>query len=357
MTFYKYPSIENSYQDEFIEKIRNRAYDKEKYMVTEKIHGSNTQITYDVFNKCITYGKRTGDIVPGRDNDGADFLFDILEPYRDRVIQLSEYIAKSHEAFRGTEILDVTVYGEAFGGTYPHKDVELDKKAQRIQKHVYYTPHNEWAAFDIGFTAKGVTDRRLFMSPFLFRQLADKFNIPTAPILKITDSLDEALEYPTDGLSVVYKNYGLPPIEGNIMEGVVIKPYFKDFWIGAHRIILKNKNDKFTEKKPGIKVEVKKEIHENVLAAIDEVSKYINENRVNSALSKIPGATIKDTGRIIGMVSKDVLSDYIKDGGGIYSTLEKKDQSLVTKAMNRAVAKVVNTVMRENVEPPSSDFH
>lgn len=48
------------------------------------------------------------------------------------------------------ELTIVKVYGELFGGCYPHKDVTPSKnKVKRIQKGVWYSPYVRFYAFDI----------------------------------------------------------------------------------------------------------------------------------------------------------------------------------------------------------------
>ena len=54
--FYKYSSIENSYVSNFVDKIREQGYENIEYCVTEKVHGSNTQLSFDGAH--FSYGTR-----------------------------------------------------------------------------------------------------------------------------------------------------------------------------------------------------------------------------------------------------------------------------------------------------------
>ena len=54
--FYKYSSIENSYQSQYIDKIKEQGFGDISYCVTEKIHGSNTQVYFDGVS--FLYGSR-----------------------------------------------------------------------------------------------------------------------------------------------------------------------------------------------------------------------------------------------------------------------------------------------------------
>ena len=41
------------------------------------------------------------------------------------------------------------IFGEIFGGKYPHPNVTPIKNATKVQEQVFYCPHNEFYAFDI----------------------------------------------------------------------------------------------------------------------------------------------------------------------------------------------------------------
>lgn len=335
IAFRKYPSIEGVHIEEFLGKIKEIC-GNEMYCVTEKIHGANTQIDYDLTTGEFTYGKRT-DVIT---EDEQCYNFQkIAEKLKDNIIKMSMDLLFSTEL----NIEVVRVYGELFGGSYPHPDVEKDKKATRVQKGVYYSPHNEWRAFDIAYSVKG-EDRNRFLPAELFFDFASRYGIPTVPLLCIADSLDMALRCPNDNKSVVFQYYALPEIPDNIMEGVVIKPWKHDLWIGQHRVILKNKNDKFKERSKDKRVNIQEEVPEIVKQAMEEIVEFITENRINNVISHLGQVTVKDIGKVIGLTSVDVLSEYRR----VYKTLnlmEKKEEKMVTKFMQGQVAKLVKEVM------------
>ena len=43
--FKKFNSLENSYRENFIHKIREQGYENEEYIITEKLHGANYSFT------------------------------------------------------------------------------------------------------------------------------------------------------------------------------------------------------------------------------------------------------------------------------------------------------------------------
>jgi len=153
--FKKYPSIENSYRQAFIEKIRLHGYGQEKYCITEKIHGCNTQITYNVKDGTFIYGKRTEALLENESCYGVQDIFDSL---RDKVRLVANYLG-------GERILErIIVYGEVFGGSYPHPDVKKNNTAKRCQKGIWYSPNNEWKAFDIAYKT-ALDEKYYFISP------------------------------------------------------------------------------------------------------------------------------------------------------------------------------------------------
>ena len=338
--FHKYPSIENTYQEEFINRIRMNGYADIKYFITEKIHGSNTQIAYDLRTGEFTYGRRTAPLEDGEKCYNVQSCFDKI---KDNVIELAEYLKPSVQAITKSELLTVIVFGEVFGGSYPHKDVPKDNHASRVQKGVFYSNHNQWKAFDVAYTVAG-SDRLHFLSGFDFFTACGAVGIDTVPLLAVVNNLDEALAYANNGTSIVYKNYDLPELENNIMEGVVIKPWNADIWIGQHRLALKNKSEAYKEKSHEKKIDVQKEYSENVKKALEGISAYITENRVNNVISHEGEVTVKDIGKIIGLSAKDAVEDFKKESP-VWNLLEKAEEKIVTKAIQAQMAALVRKVI------------
>lgn len=334
--FHKYPSIENSYREEFIEKIKLHGYADQPYCITEKIHGSNTQICYDVKKQEFEYGKRTCAIEVG---EACYNVQNCFEEIKEAVVDLAIYLTLTLTK----ELASVTVYGEVFGGCYPHEDVKKDNKASKVQKGVYYSEHNKWKTFDIAYRL--IDDEcTYFLCGYDFFDACNAVGIDTVPLLKVADNLNLALEYPNNGESVVYKDYNLPKLADNIMEGVVIKPWKADLWMSQTRVIIKNKSEKFKEKSHEKKVNVQVEVPENVKKAMEEISAFVTEARVNNVVSHLGEVDIKDIGKVIGMTAKDALDDYNKEYGTL-NTLEKTEEKMVTKYLQSEVAKVVRKVM------------
>ena len=337
--FHKYPEIENSYQQGFIDKIKEAGYENISYLITEKIHGSNSQVRYDMKEKTFSFGTRNN---PLPDTDSHYHLRECIEPLKYKITLIAEALSSDLAAI-GQTLTAVTLYGEICGGSYPHPDVPKDKNAIKVQKGVFYSPSNQWYAFDIGYEIAHC-ERMFFLSGSKFTIFCQVAKIPTVPLLHSAPSLEEALEYPNNKTSYISEQNNLPALESNIMEGVVIRPMYQDIWFGHTRLVLKNKNDTFKEKWKTKKAEPPEELSDKTKQAIQEIAQYIHPNRVHNVISHIGEVTEKDIGKVIMLTSKDVLEDYNKEHDTL-SCLEKKEEKAVNKYMNGEVAKLVRDII------------
>jgi len=323
MEFKKYDSITNSYQEKFIEKIYNNGLGAEDYYVTEKIHGCNFQLIKTVDNyMCgsrnnILYNTRKGvkmSYIPG----ASDIMNLLSNNIRDAFITL-----QSRKLLKD----ELIVYGEMFGGNYPHEDVKKEKVKQ-IQKGVQYCPSHNFLAFDIRIDGE-------FVNTDLFIQICEEFGIPfVKPLLK--GDLTKCLKYSNEFQTTIPTYYNLPEIENNTCEGVVIKPN-KTLYIGKSRVILKNKNSIFEEKKSS-KTEKVAVLGGQLNIIMNNLLNYITVNRLINILSHT-GTTelgFKDIPNIIPEFNKDILSDFIKQDelGLEFELLEKSDKKIITNKMN-----------------------
>lgn len=128
--FKKYNSIENSYREKFVNMIRAQAPElvHTQWSITEKIHGCNVQI--ELADNEISIGKRTDYVT----DENFCNIQQILLPYENNVRKLKDSI----EIAMGKYIDRIIVFGELFGGTYLHKDVERVKMQLKYKK-VYNT--------------------------------------------------------------------------------------------------------------------------------------------------------------------------------------------------------------------------
>jgi len=201
-----------------------------KYIVTEKVHGANFCLIArfahnggDVMD--VQFAKRTA-ILGGAD-DAEDFyscrsagLLRKLAPCAERALRL-----KAVEA--PTRVLGaVHIYGELFGGSYPHPDVSEVPGLEPVQIGVWYSPNLEFMAFDVAVEAHD--GGRTFLDFAAARDLCVSAGLMFAQPL-CTGSLSECLDYPIEFTSTIPGLLGLPALppadEKNLAEGVVVRPF------------------------------------------------------------------------------------------------------------------------------------
>lgn len=331
-SFKQYSSIENTYQQWFIDKIKAHGFDAGEFVAQEKVHGANLSFWCDgVQIKCA---KRTEFIA-----DGEKFYAD------SHYIVLERLAAKIHLAFDlarkiNPDLKTITIFGELFGGVYPHPDVQQDKNATTIQKGIYYCPHNEFYAFDI------MLDGGDYFSVDQANEIFEKTGIFYAHTL-FRGTLDDALKYANVFQSTIPSQLGLPELVNNYCEGVVIRPVETCFFPQSSRVIIKNKNEAWEENARHHKRQAKAD---KVSGAVEQLSEeldnYVNQNRLNNVISKIGQIEPKDFGKLVGLFSEDVFKDFLKDFENEYDGLEKADQKQIKKALGNLSSRLVSSVLQ-----------
>ena len=333
--FKKYNSIENTFDKEFIERIIVEEADKQDFVVQEKVHGANVCFITD--GEKVSFGKRTALV----EADEKFYSYEeLLERYKEKVISMFLIVKASFP-----DIVAITIFGEMFGGKYPHPDVKNIGSMMLIQKGVYYCPIHEFYAFDLYITTD-TTGR------FLSVDLANDFFVKGGFLYAQTllrGTLSECLKYPNDSPSRVGEWLNLPPIEDNICEGIVIRPVEPTYLHNGSRVLLKSKNARFEEKttvkKRQPRIVVEPEYSEQLVELLAVVEDYVTENRLNNVASKIGQISVpKDTGKLIGLFSKDILEDFLKEHSCEYAELEKSEQKILNRHSNSLATTLIKSV-------------
>jgi Rnl2 family RNA ligase len=338
MQFTKFNSIENSYQEEFVQAIEERGFGDGAYIVQEKVHGANFSLITD--GKTISTAKRTGFIAK---NDNFHNSQSVLSKYETKLNNLYAHLTEKRH------IKTLTVFGEIFGGGYPHSDVENYKENQLVQRGIYYSPDNEFYAFDI------LINNDYYLDVDSANQLFEKFSFIYAKTL-FKGSLRDCLNYSNAFKSIIPAEFNLPEIEGNLCEGVVIRPEKPLFFNNGSRVILKNKNESWSENNNYIDKQILKQIGQNDAGLSEEAEDlcgkayvYISENRLENVISKIGEPDPKrDFGKVLGLFNKDILTDFFKEYGNEYKGLDKKEQKKVNKLVNENARKLVQKRLHSN---------
>lgn len=332
MEFKKYNSIENSYQDDFISSIIEQGYGDLEYIVQEKVHGANLSFITDGQN--ILSAKRTDLILESEQFFNSKFVQD---NYKDKIFALHTGITKQFD------IKTVTIFGEIFGGAYPHPDIAKDDNAKLVQRGIYYCPTNDFFAFDI------LLDNEKFLDVETTSKLLDEFGFIYAKTL-FKGSLKDCLAFSNEFKTTIPSEFGLPELEGNICEGVVIRPIQPSFLRTGSRILIKNKNEKWAENNNYIdKAILSKLLHEGEELSeeasflCEEMYKLITQNRLTNLISKIGEINPKkDLGKVLGLYNKDTLTDFFKTYKDRYDGLEKHDSKAVNKFLNKHAGELIN---------------
>ena len=325
MRFRKYFDIENSYRKKFLDFLAVEKLDEGEFVVQEKAHGANLSFWYD--GKDMKSAKRSGFI---EDKDSFYDYMPVEDKNRERVKKLYAILRK-----QGCDFSKLAVYGELVGGTYPHKDVEKDASATRIQKGIFYTPHNEFYAIDVA-----IDDQLIDVDKF--NEVMEKAGFVYAKTI-FRGMFEECLKYSNSFPSQISVWLGLPELEDNICEGVVIKPVIPKFLSDTTRVILKNKNEKWAEKaraRDGHK-RPHMPLSEKGGELFNEMWSLITENRLRNVLSKTGPIGQKEFGKLIQLFSKDILADFFKDHIEEYNGLAKKEQKQLTRKLSQQCAELI----------------
>jgi len=290
--FIKYRSMENSYQAKFIQGFLAEypELQKAEYILVEKAHGSNMQFCFTP-NQPYRVGKRTSFL---GESDKFYGIWNVIPEYTDIIQTIQgEVDAKGYT---------LHLYGELYGAG--------------VQKGVDYGRRKKLGFFDVI-----VND--VLLPPIEFYDWADKFGFidDTMPIVDVVRGLQAALDY-----NVAFNSL-LNPIEDNLCEGIVIKPYNKVYYDTKGRwFCLKKKNEKFMEK--GSAPKPPREEDSEIAKLNIAFREYITEARLQSIFSKF--GEIEEPSQIgeyIRLVLDDAKEDFLKDCD--MSQLNDKEQRQV----------------------------
>ena len=319
--FTKFPSLENTYRQKEIDKIAMMEI-KDQWVVTEKVHGANFSFwvyknveTKEIDIKCA---KRSGWI-----EEGEKFFNykSVLEKYRPML-----------EKLRGDVLDNFVIYGDLFGGN--------------IQSGMCYSLEQDFVAFDMRWINE---DGSLgwALDKLTMLTLKDDYKIPVTPLIGVYDTFEEALAVEESFTSkLIRQDFDGEEVHKET-EGVVIEPNNAVYETNGSRVYLKKKTKRFLEKggKPNIKHKVPMLLQESVQLKLDEALLFLNKNRFDSVVSKIGEVSIKDIGKVMGLLTQDIVVDMEKD-------LEQSvDLWFETKGEKQLFMKNLQKVVQDFVKP------
>ena len=250
-------------------------YKKEKkWVVTEKVHGANFSVIYDVNQTSIKYAKRTGIL---QDNDSFFGYMSIVPALLPQIELIKHLISSKY-----TSINTFIVYGELFGGIYPDVQPNTDPAIKQVQNGIFYSPNLHFYAFDICII-DSIENRMHYIpyniSAFMFKTVGMMHAEP----LQIYSSYESAIEHALGFNSTIPAKLNMPEILIiNKAEGIVVRN-----WSGINRYIVKIKIPEFSES-----IYSKNKYISNTADITDynyknKATNCITLNRLNAAISKI----------------------------------------------------------------------
>ncbi len=278
------PVFRKKYIDSFIKKFPELS--TEEFILTEKIDGTNVRLCFQL-DGTLLLGSRNHVLEAKKDHFG---LREVLkEPvYKDLLHYLERKVVES-----GKEIMLV---GELFG--------------EGINNRIIYGKR-QIRFFDIYI-------EDLIRPQKEFFEFMSEFPTLCVPIIGKAHGLGNALKYPE-----IFQS----KISTGLAEGLVIKPYSKNYRQGGSIFYLKHKNPDF-EERPTRKPHKK--------APPNPLLNYISKNRVLDMFSKMGTITSKDQmGKYVNLIRDDALSDFKKDN----PTIELNKQQI--KAVNGNISRIL----------------
>ncbi|EFC39947.1 predicted protein [Naegleria gruberi] len=386
--FKAYSSIENHYQEFAKNLIRDENYDPSiPWVVSEKIHGCNFSFVmwrdnYQTANSCLVEDiqcqvasrrqyvgldeeeKQKKKKSPHEDDD---FFPEAVEIVRNRYEEQIKKVFKSICDIYSNDNFKVrraNFYGEIFGGQYPHDQIENVKGRYPIQKHVYYTPDYDFYMFDVyvfGLNVETKKEEGFYLAYDKMIQLLTECGISRYAKEVMRGTLEECLEYDCNyPTKIPQLFYNLPLVEScpNICEGVVIKP-IRDMFTKekGERFIIKKKNEAFKEvvqpkKPPRPRKKTKKPTFDNESVStpvFDLIVQYLNDNRLESAISKIGNiiTSFKLRNKCLALFVQDILADFKKEHSNEWDSLAKVDQKAISKYLSDEAKEIITDYVYE----------
>ncbi len=332
MIFKKYNSIENSFDEEFVGKVRTQMPRDLKYVVQEKVHGANASFLCDGTE--IVFAKMTAVI------ENGEVFYDygeLVDTYRNNILALAKDAMGQYPG-----AVQVNIFGELFGGSYPHPEVKQVKNVKLVQKGIYYCPGHDFYGFDIYIQSE---DEGRFLPVEETNTLFEKHGFLYARTL-FTGSLEECLTHPNAFITHIPEWLGLPPIKDNICEGIVIRPVAPMYLTTGARVLIKSKNSRFAEKRarkgPRPAIDPTAHYSEEMKNLMAVLATYITEPRLDNVISHIGEVKMpNDFGKLTGLYAKDVFDDFMKENAVSFDELENAEQKALKKELARMSAKLI----------------
>jgi Rnl2 family RNA ligase len=299
---------------------------RERWVATEKIHGAHFVVVAGADGGPLRFGKRRELIPPGESFFGHEV---VVARLRDALLRAVDAVRRRWDAHDAT----VQLYGELFGGRYPHPDVAPEPGVAPVQSGVWYSPRVELCFYDVAIV-RG--EGRTF-APFDegMALLADAGLFVAEPI--VIGSLAEVRAVAVERVTAIPARLGLPALpaeEGpNLAEGVVLKTVREVALPGGLRArpIVKRKLPRFAEderyhgaQKPRPPARASGDALARLLEA---AASLVTPPRLDSARSKLGPAVGAD--RLADEARDDILDELQRRHAADMAALTDADRAIL----------------------------
>jgi Rnl2 family RNA ligase len=331
-----YPKIVDRIAAWNADETDRRALDRQLWVASEKIHGANLCICTDGTE--IAVAKRRAVL------DAGDPFFG----YKRAIAPLVPAVRALFRQLR--DAAWALLYGELFGGHYPHPRVTAIDGIAPVQTAIHYHPDVRFCAFDLATV--NAAGEATFVSYRRAVALFESTGIPVAPTLR-TGRLDELLELPVEFATRVPAQLGLPALPDNWAEGMVIKPWDVEAPLADARPVLKRKRPEFAETRDELAPAVgARSTGDDALAAAEAaLTAMLTDARVHSAITKLGSPQAGDPGAGIDAIVAEVLADLRDEldraHGELVLSLPRDDAALLWSVATDAAADLVTDHLSE----------
>ena len=292
-----------------------------EWVATEKIHGANVVIATDASR--VRFGKRKSWLA----DDEPFFGWQILRlAFRNAALAI-------HAEWGGVGL--IRIYGELFGGHYPHKDVRPVAGLSAVQTGIWYAPDLRFAVYDVTVEPENGGAAHFVGYDEMVR-LVSSAEMATVPFLA-RGSQAEVEQLPVEFPTRIPALLGLPPIGANIAEGFVVKPVVT--MPVDTRPAIKRKIQAFDEARFDESTAFDPDAYVDIEALIGLAEQLFNPARISSARSKV--------GRNDAAIRAEVVSDILVDLKDMFprrmQTLQDTEKAELCAALTRRCLAALET--------------
>jgi len=338
-----YEKISSDFNKYKLTEADYRLFKKTDWIVTEKIHGANFCLISN--GERVEFAKRKEILNAEDDFFGYQI---IAEQLRTKVIAIFQAVKSIN-----SRVEQISIYGELFGGEYPHPEIKVNPEVNAIQTGVYYSPNVEFMAFDLAYIDESKVRKYLDCDRFI--SICESVGLAYIPVL-FRGKYAEAIAYKTEFTTTIPQILNLPPLEReNLAEGIVIKPannFFIETTKGKLRPVIKLKIPQFAEDKRFHQAQKwdynRYDNTEKFPLTSDrletEALNLVTLNRLNNLISKI-GQPIKKNKKqrnyILQLYVKDVIEDLEENLDIVFAELETSDREKLIREIEQQAQKLI----------------